>query len=103
MIAAGITHQLEDPAVSRALEYAEAILPIEAETEALNTAIVKEVTDLLTTQGIADPHVVAQDIAALSRGMIDAAGLNGETDANYLTERVKRAVTGYLRTTPKRD
>ena len=101
MIAAGIAHQLDDPAVSLALEYAEATLPIHKETQSLNAAIAAEVTAAIAAQGYADAALLAQDITAMTRGMIDAAGLNGETDASSLTTRAKRAVTGYLRSAPR--
>lgn len=101
MIAAGIAHQLDDPAVSLALEYAEATLAIHKETQSLNAAIAAEVTAAIASQGYTDAALLAQDIAAMTRGLIDAAGLNGETDASSLAHRAKRAVTGYLRSAPK--
>lgn len=101
LIAAGIAHQLDDPAVARALEYAEATLPIHTETHDLKMAIVTEVGAIFTAHGFSEPDIAAHDVVALTRGMIDTAGLYGETDATSLTERVRRAVTGYLRTAPK--
>ena len=101
LIAAGIAHQLDDAPVSLALEYAEAILPLEKETKALNTAIATEISSALAAHGIADADTAARDVAALTRGMVDAAGLNGETNASSLTKRVTRAVTGYLRSAPR--
>ena len=101
LIAAGIAHQLDDPTVSLALEYAEVTLPIHAETNALKNAIVTEISAVFAAQGFCEPDLVARDVVALTRGMIDTAGLYGEHDSASLTDRVKRAVTGYLRTSPK--
>jgi hypothetical protein len=39
-------------------------------------------------------------VVAIVKGMIDAAGEHGEEDRQGLTERVRRAVIGYLATTP---
>ena len=101
LVAAGIAHQLDDPDVSRALEYAEVTLPLHQETEELKIAIVSEVAAVFTRHGIADAATAARDVVALTRGMIDTAGLYGENDPSSLTERVTRAVTGYLRSTPR--
>tara|TARA_R110000868_G_scaffold72252_3_gene210875 strand:+ start:4879 stop:5511 length:633 start_codon:yes stop_codon:yes gene_type:complete len=101
LIAAGIAHQLDDPQVSRALEYAEATLPLHTETHELKMAIVAEVSATFAARGFSEPEIAAHDVVALTRGMIDTAGLYGETDASSLTDRVRRAVTGYLKTAPK--
>jgi AcrR family transcriptional regulator len=95
-IKVALRHQLERPALARSLEYAEAILPIDAETEALKREIVAAIADVLRVHGIADPEMAARDLAALTRGMIDAAGLFGETEIASLEQRVRRAVYGYL-------
>ncbi|WP_296580685.1 TetR/AcrR family transcriptional regulator [Xanthobacter sp.] len=96
-IRAALRHQFERPALARSLEYAEAILPIDAETETLKREIVTAVADALRVHGVADPDTAARDLAALTRGMIDAAGLFGETEIASLDQRVRRAVYGYLR------
>jgi len=101
LVAAGIAHQLDDPDVSRALEYAEVTLPLHTETEELKLAIVSEVAAVFARHGIADAATAARDVVALTRGMIDTAGLYGENDPSSLTERVTRAVTGYLRSAPR--
>ncbi|MBI1262726.1 MAG: TetR family transcriptional regulator [Rhizobiales bacterium] len=101
LVAAGIAHQLDEPTVSLALEYAEVMLPIHEETEALKIAIITEVAGVFARHGIIDAETAARDVVALTRGMIDTAGLYGESDPASLTQRVTRAVTGYLRTAPK--
>lgn len=97
-VAEGIAHQADDPALSLALEYAEQTLPIQSETGALKMAIIAEVAAMLARYGIEEPHVAARDIVALSRGMIDQAGLYGERREASLPRRIKRAILGYLAT-----
>lgn len=95
-IRAALAHQLDRPRLSRELEYAELILPIDQETEALKLEIVTAVAGALTVHGVSEPDLAARDLAALTRGMVDSAGLFGETDALSLEARVRRAVYGYL-------
>jgi AcrR family transcriptional regulator len=95
-IRAALNHQFTRPALARTLEYAEATLPIDAETEALKREIVAAVADVLRAHDIDDPETAARDLAALTRGMTDAAGLHGETDMLALEPRIRRAVHGYL-------
>lgn len=97
LIDAAVAHQLDRPHMARALEYAECVLPLEEETQSLFESVVREIETVLRRYGIADPHTAARDVVALSRGLIDAAGLAGEKDSAALRERVSRAVTGYLR------
>jgi ABC-type iron transport system FetAB ATPase subunit len=91
-----VAHQLQRPHLMRHLEYAELMLPLDQETNALNQALQQAVQDLLLKHGTPNATTAAQDLIALSRGMIDSAGLAGETDAAALEQRVWRAVRGYL-------
>jgi len=96
LIRASIAHQLDRPRLASTLEYAEGILPIDAETEALKREIVLTVSRALEVHGVVDPQTAARDLSALTRSMVDSAGLFGEIDARSLETRVKRAVYGYL-------
>ena len=96
LIAAGVRHQLERPALARALEYAETVLPADQETALLKREIARQVSAMLEARGLNNAACLAQDITALARGMIDAAGLAGETGATALERRVTAAVFGYL-------
>ena len=96
LIEAAIAHQLGRPALSRALEYLDGALPLEAETQALNAAILEQVAGFLARGGVARPEESARDLTAALRGMIDAAGLAGETDQQVLRARALRLVRGYL-------
>ena len=44
----------------------------------------------------ADGDAAARDVMAITKGMVDAAGVRGETDRHDLSIRVRRAVFGYL-------
>lgn len=96
LIAAAIEHQIEWPRLARNLEIAEAFLPLQNETEALNRTLIEEIGGFLARQGVGDVIVATQDLIALVRGMIDAAGLAGETDRTFLAQRIGRAARGYL-------
>lgn len=93
---AAIAHQLRWPRLARALEYAEAFLPLEAEADELNAAILGVVADFLTHAGCLAPDQSARDLVAALRGVIDAAGLAGETNEADLFGRTKKLATGYL-------
>lgn len=96
LIAAAIEHQIEWPRLARNLEIAEAFLPLQSETEALQRTLAERIGGFLTAHGIGNVDVAKQDLIALVRGMIDAAGLAGETDRAFLAERIGRAARGYL-------
>jgi AcrR family transcriptional regulator len=96
LVDAAVAHQLHRARLARALEYAEGILPLTEETSALSRAIVERVRVLLMGHGVTDNGVAARDVVALGKGMIDAAGIAGETDENALARRVCQAILGYL-------
>jgi AcrR family transcriptional regulator len=96
LIAAAVAHQLARPALARALDYAERGLPLQAEDAALAAGMGRGIAGFLAAHGVAEPALAARDCVALARGMIDAAGEAGETDAAALALRVRRAVGGYL-------
>jgi len=95
-INAAIQHQLERPRLASTLEYIENSLPISEETAAIKADINTQVAATLTRFGIEQPELAAQDLSALTRGMVDTAGMLGETDRTSLANRVRRAIYGYL-------
>jgi AcrR family transcriptional regulator len=96
LIAAAVAHQLARPALARALDYAERSLVLPAEDAALAEEMGRGIAGFLAAHGVSDAALAARDCVALARGMIDAAGEAGETDAAALAPRVRRAVRGYL-------
>lgn len=100
LVRVGVQQQMRRPALSRALDYLEPLLSPQAEGEAVDAAIRALITAVLRSGA---PRLrgralatAAADLAALSRGMIDAAGRRGDTAGNALVERATRAVLGYL-------
>jgi len=96
LLDAALAHQLARPRLSLALEYAEAILPLDEETRALKATLAQAVAAVFHRHGLPEAEIAAQDCVAMARGIIDAAGLAGETDASAVKARVKRAIWGYL-------
>jgi AcrR family transcriptional regulator len=97
LIQAAVAHQLERPALARALDFIEPTLPLDGETAALNADLAHMISALIDRHGVTEPHQAARDLIALAKGMIDAAGLTGETNRAALVARVARAALGYLR------
>lgn len=95
-VRAALHHQFQRPRLAAGLEYAEMMLPLDAETRILKQRIVEIVAEALSRYGIEQPIIAARDLAALTRGMADAASLAGETDAPHFEQRVLKAIYGYL-------
>ena len=74
-LSSAVAHQLQRPALARALEYVEALLPLDAQTRATNEEIAAILTRFLRSRGVARPELAARDIAAMTRGLIDARRL----------------------------
>lgn len=91
-----VFRQLQRLALARALEYVEALLPLEPQTRAMSEEIAAIFTRFLRGRGVVSPHLAARDIAAMTRGLICAAGLVGETDDAVFLARLRFAIMGYL-------
>lgn len=96
LLAVAIRSQFDRPRLALTLEYAEATLPLDEETQALKAELADEVATFLARHSYERRLVAAQDITALVRGLIDAAGLRGETDSADVARRARAAVVGYL-------
>lgn len=97
LIDAAVAHQLDRPSLARALDFIEPTLPINGETAALNSSLAQMIAALIHRHGVSNPEEAARDLIALAKGMIDAAGLAGETSREQLKARVARAAIGYLK------
>ena len=100
LIRAAAAHQFRRPALARLLDFEEARLPLDAETQRVGGRFLVLVSDVLARPDLppqADGGVAARDVMAIIKGMVDAAGAHGETDRHRLATRVRRAVVGYLR------
>lgn len=101
LIEAAIKHQFARPALARLLDFEEARMPFDSETERVRLAFHDLVAGVLALPDIpAQPDIAMStaDVAAIIQGMLDAAGTRGESDAHSLLDRVYGAVSGYLAT-----
>lgn len=99
LIATAVAHQLRRPALARLLDLEEGRLPLGEDLGHVGERLAEHCGGLLARAGygaaIREPWVV-QDLLAIIKGMVDAAGAHGERDASGLVGRVSRAVFGYL-------
>ncbi|MFI8124788.1 TetR/AcrR family transcriptional regulator [Acinetobacter sp. ABJ-A23_2] len=96
IIQAAVQHQLSRPKLARTLEFASEIIGKDTEESELQHELETIITDLFMRFCISHAQLAAQDVIALSKGMINAAGIAGESDLNHLQQRVEKAVFGYL-------
>ena len=99
LIEAAVRHQMHRPALARLLDFEEARLPLDADTQLVRARIQTLLTDILDRPDLprqSDMPAAAGDVLAIVRGMLDAAGERGEKEQASLTLRVRRAVLGYL-------
>lgn len=96
LLRVAVSHQLRWPKLARVLEYADSFMPLEDETRALKTSIIRTVAGFLAHSGLGDADLRARDLVAGLRGMIEAAGLAGETDQEAVFLRARKLARGYL-------
>jgi AcrR family transcriptional regulator len=99
LIRAAVGHQLRRPTLARLLDLEEIRLPIRDEVERVGEAVRIALERLLTRPDLPpsdDAPLAARDLLAIVKGMVDAAGVQGETDVSSLEARVNRAVFGYI-------
>ncbi|ENU09872.1 TetR/AcrR family transcriptional regulator [Acinetobacter calcoaceticus] len=96
IIHAAVQHQLSRPQLARTLEFASELIGKDVEESELQHELEIIISDLFIRSGISHAQTAAQDVIALSKGMINAAGIAGESDLNDLQQRVEKAVFGYL-------
>lgn len=96
LVEVAVEQQLTSAHLARLLDLEEMRLPLDAETQAAQSEIIGVVSQLLERKGYRDIAIVAQDVVAIARGMIDTAGAVGECDASSLEKRVAFAIFGYL-------
>jgi AcrR family transcriptional regulator len=99
LIGAAVAHQMRRPELARLLDFEERRLPLGERdarvSERIHAALLRAF-ELADAPRIDDTQTAAHDVIAVVRGMVDAAGARGESDAQALEARVTRAVFGYL-------
>jgi AcrR family transcriptional regulator len=99
LIAVSVHQQLRRPTLARLLDFEENRPPIAKELEASTAGFRELIRQLLTREDIPpqpDIETATDDIAAVVRAIVDAAGNRGEVDRDGLERRVGLAVFGYL-------
>lgn len=98
LIAAAVRQQLQRPALARLLDFEEnrPALRQGIPSSLRIQGLLLQVLDRADIPRQPNPDVAANDIFAMVRGMVDAAGERGETDHANLRRRVRAAVFGYL-------
>lgn len=96
IIQAAVQHQLSRPQLARTLEFASELIGKDFEESQLQHELETMISDLFIHSGISHSQTAAQDVIALSKGMINAAGIARESDLRNLQQRVEKAVFGYL-------
>jgi AcrR family transcriptional regulator len=99
LVEAAVRHQVRRPRLARLLDFEEARLPLDAGTQVVRsrfTAILAEILARPDLPKQPDMAAAVGDVAAIIRGMIDAAGERCEHGQEALVARVRRAVFGYL-------
>jgi len=99
LIRASVAHQMRRPVLARVLDFEEERLPLgerDARVRERLHATLMYAFALPDAPRLPDPRTAAHDVYAIVRGMVDAAGARGETDAAALEARATHAVVGYL-------
>jgi AcrR family transcriptional regulator len=101
VIRAAVAHQLRRPILARLLDFEEARLEEDPDTTHIKDrfgVILRSLLSRPDAPPAANVEETTRDLVAIVKGIVDAAGVHGETDQPGLTQRVERAVFGYLTT-----
>ena len=99
LVQAAVRHQVRRPHLARLLDFEEARLPSDVGTQLVRSKFMAILAEILARPDLPkqpDMAAAVGDVAAIIRGMIDAAGERGEHGQDALAARVRRAVLGYL-------
>lgn len=99
LITVAVNQQLRRPVLARLLDFEETRAPIARELAASKGALVDLIRQILARDDIPpqpDMEIATDDLGAILRALVDAAGERGEVDHEALEQRVRRALFGYL-------
>lgn len=98
LVGAAVRHQLERPELARLIDIEEARPEVQQEVEDASDyrGLLLTTLDRPDLPPQPDREIAADDLAALVRLLVDAAGARGESDAQRLERRVLGAILGYL-------
>lgn len=101
LVQAGVAQQMVRPNLARMLDAIEPHMAGDAALKSYEDRILALIGQLLREHRPAGGEpvtpVTARDVLSIVKGMVDGASLAGESDAEDLERRVRRAVLGYLR------
>jgi AcrR family transcriptional regulator len=98
MARAGVTYQFKRPQLAQLLDLEDNRLP-NPNRQRLVEIVHSAILSVFQRAQLASHHapdVVAFDVIAITRGIIDAACARGEIDADAILHRVMQAILGYL-------
>jgi AcrR family transcriptional regulator len=99
LIEVAVAYQFRRPTLARLLDVEERRLPVGEEVQRVGELLTRTVQQCLDAPDMAVtpcPPFIAEDLLAIMKGLVDAAGDRGESDDATLVARVRRAVFGYL-------
>jgi AcrR family transcriptional regulator len=103
LIEVAVAYQFHRPALARLLDQEERRLPVGREVRRVGEQLALTVQRCLDAPDLRraprGPYVV-EDLLAILKGLVDAAGERGERDEDALLLRLNRAVFGYLEHRP---
>ena len=100
LIAVAVAYQLRRPVLARLLDGEERRLQIDAEMRGVGAQLTSAFQRCLAAPDMAETvqtPFAAEDLVAIVKGIVDAAGERRECDSAGLLQRVSRAVFGYLK------
>jgi AcrR family transcriptional regulator len=100
VIRSAVANQMRRPKLARLLDFEEGRLPIRSRTGRVDDVFHASLVRVLSHPDArisGDVQIAAFDVFGIVKGMVDAAGERGESNAPQLERRVQRAVLGYLR------
>ncbi|WP_224363949.1 TetR/AcrR family transcriptional regulator [Hyalangium versicolor] len=103
LIEAAVAYQFRRPALARLLDLEERRLPVSQELQSVGEQLaitVQWCLDAPDMAAVPRTSFAAEDLLAIARAIVDAAGERGERNLVALVERVSRAVFGYLEYVP---
>lgn len=96
LIEKAIHHQFKRPDLALALEYASVFYGIDYEEHNLQKDLEKLIAQVFINFKIPNELILARDVIAISKGMINVAAIAKETNIKDIQHRVEKAIYGYL-------
>lgn len=98
LVSAAVRHQFERPELARLIDIEETRPEVQQEVEDVSDyrGLLRKTLDRPDLPSQPDREIAIDDVAALVRLLVDAAGARGDSDTQQLERRVFGAILGYL-------